>query len=396
MEHKKHLVIRSWGSVSPLGASAEEIHQRCFSDESFIVKNAHDEWVAPVSDKAEQFIRALSDSDKKYKSVDRSVLLGIQAARNAWENYKQRWVVDPTKKGGINIGSSRGATGLFEEYHQSFRQSATSSVPVLTSPLTTLGNVSSWVARDLNLEVTAFDHSVTCSTALYAIGNAIAWLKSGMADVFLAGGTEAPLTDFTIAQMRALKIYSKRTGDYPCRPLAFDETQKNAMVLGEGAACFVLEYVATEALQKGDVLIEGYGFANETVTSATAISKTGEALQKAMKHALTEHTNDSIDAIILHAPGTYNGDRAEINAIHTVFPNKLPNLVSNKWKVGHLLGASAALSIVQAIQVLENGSYTDFPYATAVEKTDRSIHKIMINSIGFGGNAGSLILSKYE
>jgi 3-oxoacyl-(acyl-carrier-protein) synthase len=78
----------------------------------------------------------------------------------------------------------------------------------LASPTTTLGNISSWVAHDLQSSGPEISHSITCSTALHALLNGVAWLKAGMADKFLVGGTEAPLTDFTIAQMRALKIYS--------------------------------------------------------------------------------------------------------------------------------------------------------------------------------------------
>jgi 3-oxoacyl-(acyl-carrier-protein) synthase len=62
--------------------------------------------------------------------------------------------------------------------------------------------------HDLQSSGPEISHSITCSTALHAVLNGIAWLKSGMVDKFFSGGSEAPLTDFTIAQMRALKIYS--------------------------------------------------------------------------------------------------------------------------------------------------------------------------------------------
>ena len=80
----------------------------------------------------------------------------------------------------------------------------------LVSPTTTLGNISSWVAYDLGVKGATLSHSITCSTACTGL-NACAWLKGGMAKRFLVGGSEAPLTDFTVAQMRSLGIYSKKT-----------------------------------------------------------------------------------------------------------------------------------------------------------------------------------------
>jgi 3-oxoacyl-(acyl-carrier-protein) synthase len=90
------------------------------------------------------------------------------------------------------------------------------------------------VAHDLKNKGPEISHSITCSTALHAILNAVAWLQSGMATRFLVGGSEAPLTAFTLAQMQALKIYANEESEFPCK--AFDLTKtKNSMVLGEGA-----------------------------------------------------------------------------------------------------------------------------------------------------------------
>lgn len=108
---------------------------------------------------------------------------------------------------GINIGSSRGATELFEKYHREFLE--TGKVATLASPTTTLGNISFWVAHDLQSTGPNISHSITCSTALHEVLTGVAGLQSNMADKFLVGSSEAPLTPFTIAQMKALKIYAK-------------------------------------------------------------------------------------------------------------------------------------------------------------------------------------------
>ena len=113
-------------------------------------------------------------------------------------------------------------------------------ISTLSSPTTTLGNISSWVAHDLQTKGPEISHSITCSTALHALINGVAWLKSGMANKFLVGGSEAPLTPFTIAQMKAMRIYAKGNSDYPCRAMDLQKKQ-NTMVLGEAASIACLE-----------------------------------------------------------------------------------------------------------------------------------------------------------
>ena len=95
-----------------------------------------------------------------------------------------------------------------------------------------MGDISSAVLQDLKADGPAFTHSIACSTALRALVNATAWLKSGMAEEFLVGGTEAAITPFTFAQPAPLKLYAKNTEeeDFP--------NENNTLILGEGAAVF--------------------------------------------------------------------------------------------------------------------------------------------------------------
>ena len=233
---------------------------------------------------------------------------------------------------GINLGSSRGATALFEKYHEEFLKN--NSAATLTSPTTTLGNISSWMAHDLQTKGPEISHSITCSTALHALLNGVAWIQSGMTDKFLVGGSEAPLTPFTIAQMKALKIYAKSESklssgaqsrdwkddkiSYPCR--AFDlEKNQNTMVLGEGASVACLESGnPANSLAK----IVGVGYATEPLIHNVSISTDAKCFQDAMRMALKGKAVDNVDVIVMHAPGTVKGDLSEINAIKKFFVTK--------------------------------------------------------------------------
>ena len=209
--------ITGIASVSPLGYQRTRIWDNYLSPHHHFKKLNADSLAAFLDEASEELVNELRQSHH-YKSVDRSVLYAIAASRLAVE--KAGW--QSPCNFGINIGSSRGATALFEENHKQFL--ATGKANTLSSPTTTLGNISSWVAHDLQSGGPEISHSITCSTALHALLNGVAWIRSGMSDKFLVGGSEAPLTDFTIAQMKALKIYSRDNGEFPSR--ALDLTKK--------------------------------------------------------------------------------------------------------------------------------------------------------------------------
>ncbi|WP_055413640.1 beta-ketoacyl synthase N-terminal-like domain-containing protein [Nonlabens sp. YIK11] len=372
---KNPIYIHDASLVSPLGEIGFESARAFF---------CHHEGTAvgKVDQATEQAITNLREENTHYQKLDRSTILAILAAR-------QLKLVD--KNVAINIGSSRGATGIWEEFHAGFVK--TGQVPVPTSPLTTLGNISSWIAQDLGTRAAAFSHSITCATAAHSILNAIAWLESGMATTFIAGGAEAPLTDFTIAQMKALRIYSQESGDYPCRALDM-EKNSNQMILGEAAACFVLSKKPATTKIK----ITGYGTSIENLTSATSVSNDGIGFQHSMKQAMEGQDLQDIDAIITHAPATLQGDRSELAAIKAAFGELHPQLCNNKWQIGHTLGASAAVNLFMAVQMLSTAQIPAIPYVSGnfVNPRERSVvpRKILINASGFGGNCVSILVEK--
>lgn len=389
------IVIRGAGSVSGFGSMTAETSARlasarhCFERREFRGSLA---WVSPLSQEAESEIEELLAENERYASLDRSVQLAILAARKAVRSAG--WQEDGDDIA-VNIGSSRGATSLFEHYHTEFLRGDGARLSPHCSPRTTLGNISSWVLQDLKLGGFDLSHSVTCSTGIQALANAAAWLRSGMARRFLAGAAEAPLTPFTVAQMQALRIYTPATEqEWPCRPCQTGRVG-NTFALGEGAAVFALELVGEPNSAK-DVCIEGVGFASEQISTESSISGEGYALEKAMRNALAQ-TRGDIDLVLMHAPGTELGDRAEITAITAVFGAELPAIASCKHLIGHALGASGALALHYAVNIILTNRYNPFPYPLSVKAAaPERIRRILINSAGFGGNAASVIVSNTE
>lgn len=364
-------------------------------------------WAAPLPDATERVLQQwLADHDT-YRELDRSTQLALFAA----EALRQQVATDNWSQVGVQMGSSRGATHHWEACHGEFL--ATGRVPVKTSPLTTLGNLGSWVGQHLGSRGWQASHSITCSTGLHALAQGYAWLRAGLADRFVVGGAEAPLTPFTFQQMRALRILppADPSLEQPCAP--FSGSRTSGMVLGEGAACFLLEKLPpsdpdsswqpapgatygrlSTSASRLPIFILGLGYAQEPLTTATGIDPAGRGLEQAMRMALGDYSPAAIDCVIAHAPGTRLGDAAEGSALRSVFGKRLPVAISNKALTGHALGAAGAFSLALAVRILTDGLRPPLAQLEEIQAWSGSVRKVLVNATGFGGNTVSVLLGQ--
>lgn len=380
---KEPLSITALSSLSSLGEDLEQVWQSYLQKGHFLSEIPMGDqgvWASPLSASLKEKVEELR-LDPRYRSLDDSVLYALYAGRRAVA--AAGW--GEGSSFGVNIGSSRGATSLFERQHREFLEQGT--VSPLASPTTTLGNISSWVAQDLRSRGPDISHSITCSTALHALLNAVAWIQGGLCDRFLAGGSEAPLTPFTIAQMQALKVYARGGAPYPCRALDL-EKGSNSMVLGEAAGLACIERGVHD---KALALLIGIGYATEALEHPVSLSAEGLCLQHAMGMALEGQDPASVDAVVMHAPGTLKGDLSEYRAVERVFGGRLPFLTTNKWKMGHSFGASGLLSLELAVLMLQRQQYVPTPFHKGGLPSG-PLGRVLVNAVGFGGNAVSVLL----
>ncbi len=310
------------------------------------------------------------------RDLDRATLLALYAADRAVAQAGWRG-----EDFSVLVGSSRGPTGSWEAGFQQF--SAAGRVGPRTSPATTLGSIGFGLGAYFSSASLASSLSVTCSSGLHALLHGVALLRAGMASRVLVGGAEAPLTPFTLRQMEALRIYAAPPEDdrLPvCRPLAQPAT---GMVVGEGAAFLALEL---DSAQPPIARITGLAFAREVAGSPTGITPTGEGLQKTMREAAAT-AGKSPDLIIAHAPGTRQGDAAELFAIRQVFGPEQA-VTSGKWATGHTFGASGPLALELAIAILRAGDAAGLAYMPG----GKWVRSVLVNATGFGGNVVSVFL----
>ena len=388
----RRLGISGVGYVSPFGFGNGWNELGFASNGHFFTRgrfNESPEWVAPLNGAAENRITSIQKEKHLYSKLDRSVLMAIGAARGAMN--EAHWSQGDSV--GVAIGSSRGATTLFENLHYNFLQDSRGSTPSITSPVTTLGNLSSTVAQDIGCDGPEVSCSITCSSGLHSLMTGYSWLWSGLAGRVLVGGAEAPLTAFTLAQMKALRIYAAATDcEYPCCPLAADLVREQSMVLGEGAVVLALEPLS---IPRHIMVLDGIGTAVESISTLTAMSTNGDALQRSMMRAIeSQYQLTPVDVVIPHAPGTRMGDQAELSAIQAVFRSKMPLVVTPKWQIGHTFGASGVFGLLYALFLLNGGAVRLPPFMQKTGAVPERISSVMVNAAGFGGNAISIIIKR--
>jgi 3-oxoacyl-(acyl-carrier-protein) synthase len=292
---------------------------------------------------------------------DRATLLALHAADRAVENAGWRG-----KEFAVLVGCSRGPTQSWEDGFLHFIK--TKLARLRTSPQTTLGSIGFALANYFGVSSLADSLSVTCSSGMHAILHGVALLRAGMVDRVLVGGTEAPLTTFTLRQLEALRIYAEvpEAGRHACQPLSHPSS---GMAIGEGAAFLAL------SREPADFTLAGITFAHERQPSPTGISPQGDGLARTMQELIAEAGHP--DIIIAHAPGTEKGDEAELAAIRTVFGAGAPLVTSYKWATGHTFGASGPLALTAGL--------SQYPAS-----------KIMVNATGFGGNVVSVFVARTQ
>ncbi|WP_460538763.1 beta-ketoacyl-[acyl-carrier-protein] synthase family protein [Echinicola sediminis] len=371
-------IIKAMG-LNPLGLHDSQEGQRYASGSHFLDQNKKGDWKASVPpsiwEDIQSYIRELGHKPERFPE---------EAKLLSYLIHKMN--LQPAEDQMINAATSRGSIDFLSRM-----QTENPALPVWTSPHSTLGFASSWPSLLHESESPLFFQSSTCSSFGLTLQNAFAWLNSGMAKSFIAAAVECPTNQLTIDQMKAIRIYAgEENNGYPCRSMDFEKEQ-NTMVLGEGAYAFKLVKSNYSIL----AYLDGVGSAMEKIHHSTGLSASGDCIISAAKNAFTNRIPENIDLIIGHFPGTKLGDLAERTAYQTIFNNKVPFTISNKWKIGHSLGSSLAANLDLAISVLQNQELPALPdYIKNESAPPKSINRILITALGFGGQAICAIVGR--
>lgn len=393
----RNLIIRGLSTTSPFGTCRADIARLLEDPTPPAVPCAerNNRPIFPLTVGGEELVRSVA-SEERYARLDRVAHLAIASVRRTLDAAYGRH----GEIGCVTIGSSRGATQTLERTIADFATDSV-KVPTETSPSTTAGNISSWVAQEClarrsrgvsALPIASIGTSMTCSSAFQSLVTAAAFVRSGMSSAAIFGGSEACLTPYTIAHLEALRIYSDGASPWPCRPCGSVSVAQNTVALGEGAGTAIL-MGEDGADVDGDLALLGLGWAVEETPTATGLSADGRAFERSMRMAVAAlPAGVSVDTVVVHAPGSIKGDEAELSAVSRVFSDEVV-IVSTKHLTGHTYGASGMVSLALAQALVEGARWGGFPYEAAVRGCAGVASRVvLINTAGFGGNSVTVIV----
>lgn len=396
----KGIAITGMGIISSIGNNVKEnyaslIHGRKGISRVSQIDTVHrDTIMVGEIDYTNEELESLLGLDPN-NNYSRTALLAVYAAKQAVVNSNIEDI--NSHKTGIISATSVGGMDMTEKYYYAYLENETHRKYIEGHHA---GDSTQKIAEQLGLKqsfVTTI--STACSSAANAIMFGARLIKSGQLDRVIVGGSDC-LSKFTLNGFKTLMIQS----DTYSTP--FDENRKG-LNLGEAAAYLVLESDTIVNTENKKVLayLKGYGNANDA-HHQTASSENGDGATLAMEKALEIAGLDSkdIDYINAHGTATSNNDLSEGKAIIRVFGKTVPDFSSTKAYTGHTLAAAGGIEAVYSILALQNNiiypnlnfktQMKEFGITPQTELKEKNLHKVLSNSLGFGGNCSTLIFSK--
>ncbi|MDO5604298.1 MAG: beta-ketoacyl-ACP synthase II [Paracoccus sp. (in: a-proteobacteria)] len=347
---------------------------------------------------------------KDRRKVDDFILYGmaaaVQAVRDAgWENPSE----DEKLRTGVMIGSGIGGLTSIAETAVLIHERGAKRVSPFFIPGALINLISGQVSIRFGFKGPNHAVVTACSTGAHAIGDAARLIMLGDADVMVAGGAEAPISEIGIAGFNACKALSTKRGDDPQAASRPYDADRDGFVMGEGAGVVVLEEydhaVARGAKIYAEVL--GYGLSGDAY-HITAPSEDGDGGYRAMQAALRSAGMGPGDLDYVNAHGTSTmADTIELGAVERLLGDHAGHVTmsSTKSSIGHLLGAAGAVEAIFCIlairdQIAPPTINLDNPATearldlAANAAVRRKIDVALSNSFGFGGTNASLIVGK--
>lgn len=346
---------------------------------------------------------------KRLDILDRFAQFALLSARQAMQSSGLEVREEERPRFGAVIGSGMGgAQGLDEGYLNLYARQATRLHP-FTIPKIMHNAPVSQICMEYSAQGPSFTTATACSSSGHAIGEAFRLIKFGLADIMLAGGTDAPITYGMMRSWESVRVLANGNGEpsRSCRPFSAD---REGMVIGEGAAALVLEELEHARRRRAPILAELCGF-GMTADAGHITQPTVEGPARAIRAALEEAAvnADDVDYINAHGTGTRLNDPTETVIIKNVFgeaARRIP-VSSTKSMHGHVMGATGAVELVATVLAVQRGvipptaNYTtpdpecDLDYVPN-QARDVPVRIALSNSFAFGGLNAVLLVRRWE
>jgi 3-oxoacyl-[acyl-carrier-protein] synthase II len=409
---RRRVVVTGLGIICPLGNAVQEAWDNALAGKPGITRITRFDparLASQIAGEVKGFDVAPYLSAKDARRMDLFIHYGMAAGLQAWRDGGLQVTPENAERVGINFGSGIGGLPLIEAMHAELEKNG----PRRISPFFIPGSIINMIAGLLSIEIGAKGPNLAmvtaCTTSTHCIGEAAKSIRYGDADVMIAGGAEAVVTELAIGGFAAARALSTRNDDPASASRPWDK-ERDGFVLGEGAGAMMLEEYEHAKARGARIYCEvvGYGVSADAF-HMTAPPDDGDGGYRAMRNALKDAglNPEQIDYINAHGTSTPLGDVAETKAIKRLLGARSPKVAVNSTKsmTGHLLGAAGGVEAVFSALALRDqvspptinlrnpDPECDLDYVPN-EARRMPIRAAMSNSFGFGGTNGTLVLSR--
>ena len=409
---RRRVVVTGLGIVCPLGNAVQEAWDNALAGKAGITRITRfdaSRLASQIAGELKGFDVAPYMSPKEARRMDLFIHYGMAAGLQAWRDGGLQVTPENAERVGINFGSGIGGLPLIEAMHAELEKNG----PRRISPFFIPGTIINMIAGLLSIEIGAKGPNLAmvtaCTTSTHCIGEAAKSIRYGDADVMIAGGAEAVVTELAIGGFAAARALSTRNDDPASASRPWDK-ERDGFVLGEGAGALLLEEYEHAKARGARIYCEvaGYGVSADAF-HMTAPPEDGDGGYRAMRNALKDAglSPERVDYINAHGTSTPLGDVAETKAIKRLLGAHASKVAVNSTKsmTGHLLGAAGGVEAVfSALAVRDQVSpptinlrnpdpACDLDYVPN-EARRMKIGVALSNSFGFGGTNGTLVLAR--
>jgi 3-oxoacyl-[acyl-carrier-protein] synthase II len=415
-ERPRRVVVTGMGAVTALGNDVDTTWSGLVAGRSGIARIASfDPSRLDVQIAAE--VKDFDPSDildrKEIRRTDRYIQFALVCARQALSQAGLPGRLDEATaaRAGVIIGSGLGGVATLFDNVLLMGERGPDRISPFFIPMGIANVGAGQVAIATGAIGPNFATVSACATGGHAIGEAWETIRRGDADLMIAGGVEAGIHEATLGGFASMKALSRRNDDPPAASRPFD-TARDGFVVGEGGATLVLEALEHAEARGAAPLAElvGYG-ATADASHITLPAPGGVGAVRAARRALDKAAlaPAEIDHLNAHATSTPEGDRAELQAIRTLFDAHAPRVAvtANKSMLGHTLGAAGAIEAIATIMAIRTGRVPPTinladpdPSGAGLDLTPnvaatRPIRAAVSNSFGFGGQNTALVFRRW-
>ena len=407
---KRRVVVTGLGLITPVGIGVAESWENIVNGVSGITNISKfdiSSFKSQVAGEVKNFNPDMYLNAKDSKRMDTFMQFGLVAGIEAIKDSGLEVTEENSERIGISIGSGIGGINLIETTCDNFNQGGPRKVSPFFVPGTIINMISGNLSIMYGIKGPNISIVTACTTGTHSIGDASRMIEYGDADVMIAGGSEAAITELTVAGFSAAKALSQRNDDPKTASRPWDK-DRDGFVIGEGAGVMVIEEYE-HAMKRGAKIyceLSGYGMSADAYhITAPSIDGPKRSMLNAIKNAGINL--NEVGYINAHGTSTQLGALNEVNAIKETFNKHAYDLVVNSTKsmTGHLLGGAGGIESVFTVlavhhqispptmNIFNQDTECDLDFS-ANEAKEININAALKNNFGFGGTNGSLIFKR--